>query len=99
MLETFTSATFAKGDVFQLRLEDGQAFQLVLVDIREGKNKMPEAARDPFSLVFTHPKAVWFPQGNYRLEHPKVGQFELCLVPVLAKAGDTENHFYEAGLS
>ena len=45
-------------------------------------NAAPGAARAPFSLLFHGPLQPVMPQGIYRLEHARFGEFEPFIVPV-----------------
>lgn len=42
---------------------------------------VPDAERQPFSLVFRGPPEGVLPQGLYPLEHPELGALEIFLVP------------------
>ncbi len=46
-----------------------------------------------FSVFFVGPRDPFFPQQVYRLEHERMGEFELFPVPV---AGDEKSFRYEA---
>jgi hypothetical protein len=47
-----------------------------------GEAGTPGARRAPFSVVFRGPPAPVLPQRIYRLEHGRIGAFELFLVPI-----------------
>ena len=47
----------------------------------------------PFSLAFRGPRQQLLPQRIYTLEHPRLGQLELFLVPI---RGDAATVTYEA---
>jgi hypothetical protein len=49
--------------------------------------------RRPFSIVFRGPGDVLLPQRIYRMEHARIGSFELFLVPI---GPDEEGLRYEA---
>jgi hypothetical protein len=56
---------------------------LELVDVTE--SAAPGAKRRvQFSVVFSGPAEPILPQAIYGLEHPKLGAFELFLVPIAA---------------
>ena len=44
-----------------------------------------------FSLAFTGPTGQSFPQGTYSFAHPKLGHFELFVVPTMSVAHE-ERH-------
>ncbi len=52
---------------------------LELVEVKEG-NFSPRV--DNFSLIFHGPMSPFFPQGIYRLNHQKLGEIDIFLVPM-----------------
>lgn len=98
MIETFSASTFEIGDIFKICLEDGQAFELTLIDIKIWKYQINDKS-EAFSLILTHPNFAWFPQRIYKLENNKTGVLELCIVPILARGGDTKKFYYEVAFS
>jgi hypothetical protein len=44
----------------------------------------PESIREPFSLTFVAARQFRFPQGTYKMRHPKLGEMEIFLVQVAA---------------
>jgi hypothetical protein len=92
MLEAFTRQTFAShlGETFRLRLGPEETLELALVeatDLGGGPATAtaappPGTARRPFSVVFRGPPGVPLPQRIYRLEHDRLGAFDLFLVPI-----------------
>ncbi|MCX7922338.1 MAG: hypothetical protein N3B21_10080 [Clostridia bacterium] len=96
MIETFTMQTFAEGDAFKVYYGDEQFVEMVLYKALEGKNKLPSMFRKPFSLIFKAAREVFFNQGVYKIEHEKVGCFEICITPTVSPDGGQEAFYYEA---
>ena len=85
MVEDFTVSTFSElvGSPFSLRLDDGSALELELVDATPAPSHPGEAReRAPFSIVFRGPTEPVLPQRIYPLENETLGAFELFIVPV-----------------
>src|SRR5205085_8898505 len=84
MIETFTADTFRPllHDRFEL-VVDGDRVDLELAEVTESGTPGAER-RSQFSIVFTGPPEPILPQRIYLLEHPKLGGFELFLVPIAA---------------
>ncbi|MGE5493521.1 MAG: DUF6916 family protein [Actinomycetota bacterium] len=82
-LSTLTFANFSShtGRAFQLRAENGEC-PLVLKEVRDASRYARSGARIPFSLIFSGPPGVSFQQGSYTLEHEKLGELLLFLVPI-----------------
>jgi hypothetical protein len=53
-------------------------YELELAEVSDHSN----AQLNQFSLIFTGIPSPWLSQGMYKLDHPKVGEFELFLVPI-----------------
>jgi hypothetical protein len=79
-------------ETFQAALADGD-IDFVLVEARPIASKLPNPARAPFSLLFRNGAALLFPQQIYRMWHPRLGDFDLFLVPV---AREREGFLYQA---
>lgn len=77
---------------FHAALRDGD-IEFVLVEARPLDGKPPNAARLPFSLLFRNGAALLFPQQTYRMRHPRLGGFDIFLVPV---AREREGFLYQA---
>jgi hypothetical protein len=75
---------------FLIHFGVSERIEVELVNISEVKSQKTES----FSLLFRGPFDKILAQGTYRMEHPKMGTFELFLVPVMV-AGDRSIH-YEA---
>ena len=84
MLETFTADAFTPllHERFELAAGDGR-IDLELVEVTES-DALGAEHRAQFSIVFSGPAEPGLPQAIYRLEHPKLGAFELFLVPIAA---------------
>jgi hypothetical protein len=53
----------------------------------------PESIREPFSLAFVAARPLRFPQGTYKMRHPRLGDMEIFLVQV---AADQTSSTFEA---
>ncbi len=96
MMETFTLQTFAPhlGERFRLRLGAGETFELALIEATDlsggpatatataSPQESARRPRPPFSVVFRGPPGVLLPQRIYRVEHDRIGAFDLFLVPI-----------------
>jgi hypothetical protein len=89
VLESFTAATFAPfvQTPFGVRVDEEHELTLELVEARAADEERARAAaatgvRTPFSLVFSGPLEPLLPQRIYRLEHERLGTFDLFLVPI-----------------
>lgn len=99
MVESLTLSTFNAGDVFVVFDGTGQRIELILSRIIPRAFHMPDAKREPFSLIFKGPKTTWLEQGCYRMEHFEVGIFEILIVPILLRDADQQHYYYEACFS
>lgn len=82
------------GDVFPICDHDVPPIPLTLAEaeLQQAKWHMP-GIRPPFSLVFLAQEAAVLPQRLYRLEHDRLGELEIFLVPV---AKDGQGVSYQA---
>jgi hypothetical protein len=82
MLEDLTIDDFRplKGDRFRISPEEAEPFEVELVEVTE----IPRApgGRAPFSLVFRGGPNPPVEQRIYRVEHDKLGELDLFLVPI-----------------
>jgi hypothetical protein len=92
MLETLTRETFAENlnTRFRVMPEGADAIEAELIEVKPGRST---PRQDQFSLLFRAPQDVPLQQGVYRLEHEKIGTFDLFLVPVRK---DEQWFYYEA---
>lgn len=66
----------------------------VLVEARALPNRpAPDAPRVPFSLLFRNTAAFLFPQQTYGMQHPRLGEVAIFLVPI---AQEREGFLYQA---
>ena len=95
MVEDFTCETFAPlvGETFRLLAGGPAPVDFVLTDAAELPMATARPGRAPFSIVFLGPPGTVHPQRTYQLEHPRLGLFELFVVPIGA---DAEGVQYEA---
>jgi hypothetical protein len=75
---------------FQMRLDPESALELELIQVEE--HRATEQA-ESFSLLFLAPAGAPPVQRIYRLEHERLGELDLFLVPV---ARDGQGLYYEA---
>ena len=98
MLELFTQAVFSEhlNTIFRVNIADPSAaaapvvIEIELTEVSPGRQT---PRQEQFSLLFRGPADAFFEQGNYQIEHEKLGAFELLLVPV---ARDDAGFYYEA---
>ena len=93
-MELLTLEHFAGcvNETFTAALNDME-LEFVLVEARPLPTKIDNAMRAPFSLLFRNGAALLFPQQIYRMQHPRLGGFDLFLVPV---AREREGFLYQA---
>jgi hypothetical protein len=87
MLENFTIETFSEhlGSKFRVHTEASEQFDVELISATAlGGSRGEEIPdrRQPFSLVFRGPGDILLPQRIYRMEHDRIGIFELFIVPI-----------------
>jgi hypothetical protein len=75
---------------FKASLDGGNAVELELIEIVDGGST---PRQEQFTLDFRGPADIFLPQNMYRMEHEKLGTFDLLLVPV---ARDENGFNYEA---
>jgi len=92
MLETLTQASFSEqlNTKFRVHVADSNIVDIELTEVSPGRQT---ARQDQFSILFRGPADAFFLQGNYKIEHEKMGGFDLFLVPV---AKDDKGFYYEA---
>jgi hypothetical protein len=88
------------GQAFDVAADDGSCNELRLIQATEGGEvggRGPEGqVRQQFSLVFLGSADPVLAQGTYRLSHPRLGDFELFLVPL---GPSPEGMHYEAAFA
>jgi uncharacterized protein DUF6916 len=95
MPASFTEKEFSQhvGTKFHLK-EDQLEIELELIEVKGYVSQaIEQGGMERFSVLFAGPGDPFLPQKGYRLEHERMGEFELFLVPV---AGDKESYRYEA---
>ena len=82
MLEKLTVDDFRplEGERFRVAPDDADAFEVELVEVTEIPRE--PGGRAPFSLVFQGGPNPPLPQRIYRIEHEKLGELEIFLVPI-----------------
>ena len=82
MLEELTVDNFRslRGDRFRIAPDGAPAFEVELVEVTD----IPRApgGRTPFSLVFQGGPNPPLPQRIYPVEHDRLGELEIFLVPI-----------------
>ena len=71
-------------------ISDAAAVEVELIEVRPGRST---PRQEQFALLFQAPQDVPLQQGMFRLEHDKIGTFDLFLVPVRK---DKQAFYYEA---
>jgi len=95
MAIAFTEKEFSQhvNTKFELKL-DGQEIELELVEV---KGYLPQAheqtGMERFSVFFDGPGSIRLPQSLYSLQHERMGEFEIFLVPI---SGNEQGFRYEA---
>jgi hypothetical protein len=92
MSENLTSKAFSEHlrTMFQVLLPGAEALPVELVEVEEQKSS-PQV--EQFSLIFRGPQTPVRPQKIYKLQHEKLGTFELFLVPL---GPDKEGMLYQS---
>src|SRR5713226_5995765 len=94
MTVSLTEKEFSQhvGTKFQIKT-DQPALELELIEVKGyGSQEIEQGGMERFSVFFAGPGDPFLPQKVYRLEHERMGEFELLLVPV---AGDEKGYRYE----
>ena len=90
-LKKLSFQTFAGqlNTTFQVRLADGSTVPLQLVEAnRDTPRKsagLNGVSYETFSLIFTGPLEQALDQRIHAFEHPRIGQFEIFIVPVVSR--------------
>lgn len=82
MLEDLTVDDFRplQGDRFRISPDEAEPFEVELVEATEIPRE--PGGRAPFSLVFKGGPNPPLPQRTYRVEHEKLGELEIFIVPI-----------------
>src|SRR5260370_20897707 len=95
MPATLTEKEFSQhvGNKFHATL-DKQEIELELIEVKGYVSKESEqSGMERFSVFFAGPRDRFLPQQSYRMEHERMSEFEVFLVPV---SGDDKSFRYEA---
>jgi hypothetical protein len=92
VVEMLTKEMFSENlnSKFLIRLEGLDAVETELIEFKEF-NMTPR--QEQFSVLFRAPSEPVLRQGLFRVEHDKIGEFDLFLVPVRK---DQDGLYYEA---
>ena len=90
--DRFEQAAFLEnlGSTFCILIGSAENVELELIEVSEQKTSR---FQEMFSVVFRSHEGSVLPQRIYRLEHEKMGQFDLFLVPIKK---DDQGVYYEA---
>jgi hypothetical protein len=82
MLDTLTIDDFRPllNDHFRIAPDGAEAFEVELIEVTEIPRE--PGGRAPFSLVFRGGPNPPLPQRIYRVEHEKLGELDIFLVPI-----------------
>ena len=82
MLDTLTVDDFRplQGDRFRIAPDGAEPFEVELVEVTEIPRE--PGGRAPFSLVFRGGPNPPLPQRIYRVEHDKLRELDIFLVPI-----------------
>jgi len=75
---------------FRLHTDAGETFDLELIELKDG---YATPGQEQFSIKFRGPGHFILPQKTYRMEHDRIGPFDLFIVPI--GRGENES-YYEA---
>jgi hypothetical protein len=92
MIETFTMQTFSEhlNTSFRIHFDESEVMEAQLIEVIDNGTT---SYQEQFSLLFRTPRDRPPRQGLYKIEHEKLGEFELLLVPVRS---DKQGLNYEA---
>jgi L-ascorbate metabolism protein UlaG (beta-lactamase superfamily) len=75
---------------FRIPTQSSDALELKLMEVVE---TMRTPTREQFSVLFSGPLEYHLPQGIYHMEHEKMGEMDIFLVPI---GKGPEGYNYEA---
>jgi hypothetical protein len=92
MVEKLSKAYFSEAlnTPFHLHTDTGESLDLELIELKDG---FALPGQEQFSLKFRGPGQSILPQKTYRMDHDRIGPFDLFIVPIGRGADDT---YYEA---
>ena len=81
------------GTKFHVKIDERE-IELDLIEVKGYvSQEIEQGGMERFSVFFAGPGDPFLPQKVYRLEHERMGEFEIFLVPV---GGDQQGYRYEA---
>ena len=80
-------------ETFEVMTESAGTVEVELVEVSEHNRENLES----FSLLFRGPRDSFFDQDLYKVKHPRMGELDLFLVPVVQIRQDA--FYYEAAFS
>lgn len=92
MSELLTKEAFTENlnTKFRIPFDSSKAAELELIEVVEARST---SRQQQFSVFFRGPLEYRLPQATYRMEHEKMGEIDLFIVPV---AREPEGFRYEA---
>lgn len=91
-ISTFTDLLH---ETFTLRLDSSTSLALELIQVKSlsSSSNSGKSDREPFSIEFSCQNETVLEQKMYTFYHPRMGTFEIFIVPV---AKDVKGVYYEA---
>lgn len=78
---------------FLLHIGEPVPYEAELLEVTELSAAAPNAQRKPFSIILCGPRERRLPQRIYKMQHEKLGEMDIFLVPV---AVNEKGYHYEA---
>jgi hypothetical protein len=90
--ELLTKEAFAENlnTKFRIPFDSSRAAELELIEVMEARST---SRQQQFSVFFRGPLEYRLPQGTYHMEHEKMGEIDIFIVPV---GREPEGFRYEA---
>jgi len=91
MIEVLEKATFTPllNDFFEVYPVGMEKVEVELVQVTDKSNGFSER----FSLLFRGPKDNVFPHNTHRMKHPRIGEFDMFIGPIIYPK--TDGVYYE----
>ena len=95
MAVSLTEKEFSQNVGTKFRFQtDQREIELELIEVKGYVSKeIEQGGMERFSVFFVGPRDLYLPQQTYRVEHERMGEFEIFLVPT---SGDDKRIRYEA---
>ncbi len=92
MPETLSKTFFSESmnTKFHVHTDSGETLDLELFELKDG---FSTPRQEQFSIQFRGPGNFILPQKTYSMEHDRIGQFDLFIVPI---GRDKNGSYYEA---